>query len=275
MKKFKYIFVILTYRNTEDINELLQSIGEKADDYKVIIVNSFFDDASKLELEQIAKKHECVFINIPNKGYSFGNNRGIEYALNNFSFDFLIVANPDTVIEKFDIKSINKDDALIVGPQIINLNGKLQNPLVPRKNKFSQKIIYVSFIKESKILLRVGTAINRISRELFLVFNRMKLRSNYVYALHGSFLIFTQNALLQLGVPYDENLFLFAEESVLAEKAKKIGIRSCVTDEVVVKHKEDGSMKFESEKVYSNLKNANIYFYKHYCQFNHCEEEET
>lgn len=273
MKKYRYIFVILTYRNTEDVKELLQSIRTQIDDYKVIIVNSFYDDESKLKIEQTAYEHEAAFINVPNKGYSFGNNRGIEFAINNFEFDFLVVANPDTVIESFDFTKINKNNAFIIGPRIVNLNGKLQNPLVPQKNRISQKIIYISFVRKSKLLLRIGTAINRVSREIFMLLRKLKLRDNSVYALHGSFLIFTQCALIRLGIPYDENMFLFAEESVLAEKSIKEGVKSIITDDIVVRHKEDGSMGFESEKIYNNLSNANIYFYEHYCKLNSKEKK--
>lgn len=48
----------------------------------------------------IAKKLGCSFINVENKGYGFGNNRGIEYANKYFDYEFLIVSDPNIIIKK-------------------------------------------------------------------------------------------------------------------------------------------------------------------------------
>lgn len=43
-------------------------------------------------------------MNVENKGYSYGNNRGIEYCHNNYEYDYIIISNPDIIIKKFDFK---------------------------------------------------------------------------------------------------------------------------------------------------------------------------
>ena len=43
-KNVKNIFVVLVYRNTQDVVELLDSIKTQVRDYKVIMVNNFYDD---------------------------------------------------------------------------------------------------------------------------------------------------------------------------------------------------------------------------------------
>ena len=70
MEYYKYIFVILVYRNTGDLVECLESIKAKVSSYKSIVVNAYYDEASKLEVERIASIYQCDFINIENKGYS-------------------------------------------------------------------------------------------------------------------------------------------------------------------------------------------------------------
>ena len=65
---------------------------------------------------------------------------------------------------------------------------------------------------------------------------------------------------------YDENMFLFAEEGVLAYKTRKQGMITVYEDTIVVKHKEDGSMKLADLSISDELRKANIYFYENYIQ---------
>ena len=43
-KKYKYIFVVLLYKNMVDIFDLIKSIEKTCDNYHIILVNSFFDE---------------------------------------------------------------------------------------------------------------------------------------------------------------------------------------------------------------------------------------
>lgn len=263
MKKVDVVFVVLTYRNTTDIVEFIESVKRQGIDYQIVIVNSYYDDSSRDEIEVIAGRNHCDFLNIPNKGYSYGNNRGIEFANQNYEYKFLIVSNPDIIVQEFPDLSQYQEKSLLIGPAITNAKGKEQNPLVPWRCKFSEKNLYAAFRKDSKIRFFVGIATNRVLREIFLL--RRKGRRK-VYALHGSFVIFSKKALNVLGLPYDENMFLFAEESVLALKAQKMKVPSYVMKDIKVFHKEDGSMSFEPGNTYNNLKEANIYYYETYCR---------
>lgn len=106
LKTIKNIFVVVVYRNTLDIIDFLKSVNDKVIDYKVIIVNNYFDNETKEQFEQIAKENNCDFINCENRGYGAGNNTGIRYAMKNYDFDFLTISNPDIIIQSFpmDVK---------------------------------------------------------------------------------------------------------------------------------------------------------------------------
>ncbi len=78
-------------------------------------------------------------------------------------------------------------------------------------------------------------------------------------------MILSKNAIETLGVRiYDEKIFLFAEESVLAYKAHKYGLTTIFDKRIRVDHKEDGSMKLGGIAVNKELSKANIYYYEHY-----------
>lgn len=260
---YDYIFVVLVYRNTDDLAEFVESVDQKVKNYKIVVVNSYYDETTKNRARKLAEDNNCDFINVENKGYSFGNNAGIEYATEKYSYKYLIVSNPDIVIKKFDFDP-DKKMGDIIAPYIVAASGKNQNPMVIKRSKASEWLIYHGFKNHSQLLLVMGIGINRIKREIALKINRNR-REYPIYCAHGSFLLISSDTIKQIGVrPYDENMFLFAEESVLANLAEKKGLKTVYYNQIRVLHKEDGSMKLGGIAVNNELAKANIYYYEHY-----------
>ena len=260
-----FIFVILVYRNFIDLEECIESISEKIQNYKVVVVNAYYDDASMQNIEAISKKHGCDFLNIENKGYSFGNNTGIKYAREHYDFKHLIVSNPDTIIEEFP--NIERLDYDIIAPMIRTKTGKAQNPMHIKQSRLAEGLIYRGFKKQRRYVLYSGLAINKLRRETYLLFGKNKKKK--IFAAHGSFVVFSNAALSKLDyTPYDENMFLFAEEMVLAVRAKEAGIETVYLPEVKIFHKEDGSMNLSNLSIDSELAKSNIYFYENYVSRN-------
>ena len=264
MEKTKYVFVILVYRNTDDLTECLESIERQVKSFRVIVVNAFYDDKTATIVEEICNLHKCVFINIENKGYSYGNNRGIELANKLFEYEYVIVSNPDIIIEQF------KDDLLrtefeynIIAPRITAASGRKQNPMAIRDCRFAQYLQYLGFKKGINLLVYVGIFISKSLNALNLLV-RNKTKPYRIYEAHGSFVIISKKAVETLYPLYDENMFLFAEEGVLASRAKHAGLLTCYYDDIHIKHKEDGSMKLGDFTINTELCKANIYCYEHY-----------
>ncbi len=265
MEKYNNIFVILTYKNYEDLKECIDSIKEKVSSYKIIVVNSYFDDETMNIFESIAKENNCDFINVENKGYSYGNNVGIDFALKNYYFDYLVVSNPDIIVKDYNQEVLTNNTKYgIIAPKIIARSGKLQNPMCVRRSKLSCKLEYKGFKKDSKFWIMFGIGINKINRTLKTFFHFNKKKPYKIYAAHGSFVLLKKDAIQKLYPVYDENMFLFGEESVLAEKAKQKGILIGQFNSIVVNHKEDGSMKLADFSINDELKKSNIYFYENY-----------
>lgn len=263
--KYKYIFVILVYRNIEDLKECIESIARQVDNYKIIVVNAFYDVVSEASAKENADKYGCDFLSIENRGYSFGNNTGIEYACDKYDFDYIVVSNPDITIEKFN------DDVLsnkwgIVAPKIIAADGKKQNPMALMENKMSEKLVYKGLKQNKKFCFLLGVMLNKLSLMLGVMVMKCRgTKEQKIYAAHGSCVMLSKETVSTLGPRlYDENMFLFGEEGVLAQKAKKAGIATYYTTDILVHHKEDGSMKLGNFSVNDELKKANIYYYEHY-----------
>ena len=136
--------------------------------------------------------------------------------------------------------------------------------MVITENKLSERLIYLGFRYKRKVFLLCGIGINKVLRELFVGIKR-KQKCTTIYEAHGSFVIFSYKAIQKFNsAPYDENMFLFAEESVLALKAKRLNLKINYVPEIDIYHKEDGSMKLGDVPVNNELAKSNIYFYEEY-----------
>ncbi len=263
MEKIRDIFVVLTYINAEDLADFIASVREKAVDSKIIVVNSYHDDISTQTIKMIAQNENCDFMNVPNKGYSFGNNQGIKYAYENYDFDFLTISNPDIIIHKYDTTRLIDEAAIYCGV-LVNKKRKNQNPMLAKENKISDYLIYKGYQKQSKILLFWGLGLNKIIREVFLLFHRNRGKAVRVFQPHGSFITFSRKAIELLDQVFDENVFLFGEEGILAKRAKKLGLSIWYSDYAVCLHKEDGSMKLSDRKIDDEYGKSMKYYYDNY-----------
>lgn len=260
MKYYKFVFSILTYRNTNDVCECIKSIKQYVSDAKIVIVNSYYDDSTCAAFEKIAQENDCDFLNVPNKGYGYGNNRGIEYILRMYHFSYLIICNPDVVIKKFD-DNFRFEGAYVIAPLIVTQSGKNQNPYWLVKNQIAEFLIYSGTKNKRRIEVFAGIAINKAIREAGLFFFKRGFRKyRKVYAAHGSFMILSSDVLKKMPLLFDEGMFLFAEEALLAHRFEQYGINIYLTKNVHIFHKEDGSISVSNINE-NAIQNESITYY--------------
>lgn len=264
MEHYKYIFIILTYKSTNDLPECIDSINSNVHENKIIIVNSHFDDASSKWFAEYSSRHGCDFIDVPNKGYGYGNNRGIEYAKKHYSFEFIVISNPDIIVKKFDDSEIEKlPYGVVIAPMITTIKGKAQNPYWLKKNCLAERLIYEGLKNKNRLPLYCGYAINKAIREIGLKrFRRSMKKEMYIYAAHGSFCVYPANVLEVCTPLFDENMFLFSEERYLAHEFENKGIKIILTKSISVIHKEDGSMSVAKINEDDEERKSTIYYYE-------------
>ena len=258
---FKIIFVVLVYRNYKDLIEFVDSIKDTKS-IKILIVNSFFDLESEKQIRNIAFSLGCDYLNVENRGYGYGNNKGIEYAHSKYDFDFLIVSNPDIIVKEFDSEVINSNS--ISGPTIISNRNTNQNPYRVHYNKYLEKMTYNAYKKNRSLILLFIAIYYKIIRELFIIKTILLKRNNVeVFALHGAFIIFPFNILNQINFqPFCNKMFLFNEELYLAILCKRKKIKSEFNNKIKVFHKEDGSISLSKIKVNEESKKSYIIYYE-------------
>ncbi len=265
----KFTFVILHYHigsiidTIECINSIINFIVDK--DYNILVVDNGSPDNSFKHLSQIYSESKIVKIisSKVNLGFSKGNNFGIDYALEHYSPTFYIVINNDTLITQSNFLKLieeehNHSNFDILGPDIINLNGKHQN--LDFKVLESKKDVLKEIRKNEKELLKIKK--NRtfysiyfnicilIKAPIKILFRLFKpISSNKTQnirrenvPLHGSAIIFHKNYILNY--PNDsffKHTFMFAEEDILFQRVKRDNLISIYQPRIVIIHKEDSS----------------------------------
>ena len=247
---YDFVFVVVTYRNSSDLCEFIESCRNVKGSYKIIIINSFYDQSSHDLIKTIAINNNCDFLSVENRGYGYGNNKGIDIALNNYEFLFLVVSNPDIKIIDLSAESLEKYSNSIIGPIISQPQGHDQNPYFPF---YSLIIIWLRNIyinRGNPFYYFLANFINKIYRLIHKLFFQFGECSK-VYALHGSFFILPKKIINDLLPVFNENIFLFGEEEYLAIKAKRKLIKMFHIKKANVLHNKHGSMKLVSQSIHN------------------------
>ncbi|MEQ3695715.1 MAG: glycosyltransferase [Pseudomonadales bacterium] len=245
LEQVDVVFVLLTYANSEDLPNCLNSIKRNVDcSYRLIVVNSYYDSSSSAKIRKIAAKNGALFEEVENNGYGAGNNAGIRAARRHYDFKFLVVSNPDVEICFFPHELLaDCNEPLLLGPLIRTGTAKNQNPYWPYYIPVVDFFVWLGCKWRSKLLYFTGVAVNKIARLWFSAKTSATERPA-VYALHGSFLIFSRTLLDLLEDPFDERIFLYSEEVDLAHRIYELDAKVRYDDRFQVLHHEDGSSSF-------------------------------
>ncbi|MDO5787530.1 MAG: hypothetical protein Q4P09_07480 [Phascolarctobacterium sp.] len=263
MNQVDIVFVVLVYRNFADLKDLKESIQSNVDcTSKVVVVDAYYDDSTSSTIREYAKNNNYEYLLIENKGYGYGNNIGIKFAMEHFDFQYIVVCNPDTIIKtNISIKQLKRSGSCIA-PRIITSRGKNQNPFWPYKSKLIELLMYLGYKHDLISLVYLGVLINKLYRLIFFIANR---NSNLprIYACHGSFLIMSKE-IVSKNFKYDDEMFLFFEEAVHAYLMDCKNAPIIYDKNIKVYHKEDGSMSLVNFEEYPYLKQSYMYYYNEY-----------
>lgn len=261
MKKFKYIFVVLVYKNIDVLTNFFQTL--EVDDRKVVVVNSFYDTETLFECENVSRINGADFIPIENRGFGYGNNVGIKYVIENYLFDYLILSNSDIRILDFEYMKRLQNVSGIIAPMVRMPSGKRQNPNLPWKMSFIYPILEFAYQhrKMGEVFVHILT---RASRECFLLLSRISKKKLYpVFSCHGSFIIITADVVLSLFPFFDERMFLYNEELYLAHRCLAKGIKIYYCPAIKIEHLEGASTATKNDFISKKAAESFQVFYDH------------
>lgn len=278
--------VILNYNDADQTIEAVRRIaGFEQLDTIIVVDNASTDDSAKrlkvwlreenrryLEAEdaedddtddETEQFHRYMLVHAEkNGGYGAGNDLGIQYAYEIAGAELVLIANPDAVFTEDCLQAMigcfeTDANAAVVSAPEKSAEGKLlwQRSAWPLR----------SFLGE---LLHSGPLSRRLFHKL-LQYPEAYFEGKgavQVDVVHGAFLMVDADRFMACG-GYDENIFLYGEENVLAYKLREHGCRTLLLTEVSYSHAGGGTIKkrFRSAVDRQKLRqSAELYYYKTY-----------
>ena len=252
--------VILNYNDYETTNKYIDMIKNYKVLNKIVVVDNNSTDGSYEKLSNLSNNKISVIKTNENKGYSYGNNYGIKYLSENSDIDYIIISNPDIIVEEKVIKKLQKDmdnnnEISVICPVINQLEEQIRGWRLPTiKDEILQNINYVQ---------------RKVKQGLNYSEDKYKGQLTKVDVVPGCFFMIRKDVMNLIG-NFDESTFLYYEENILGQKLKNIGKKSFVDNEVSVIHDLSVSVNksFNSIKKYKMLKQSQKYFVKNYLNAN-------
>ncbi len=223
--KYKVSVVIVTWNNEKDIEECLNSVlDQDFDNYNVIV----FDNASTDKTFEIVNDFKNKYTRLEvmsspvNLYLTGGNNRAMQYAIDNFSPDYILCLNPDTYVEPNLLSSLlrvieSDSEIAAVGPKIkfwSNKNEGLIN---------SVGLIYDGFMQA-------------YDRGLMEEDKGQYDKTEEVFAVSGTCVLYRRLALDKVGLYY-EPIKMYLDEVELAIRIRKAGYKIMYVPDTTVGHK--------------------------------------
>lgn len=261
--------VILNYNDPDTVERLVSRIRSYDCFQEIILVDNASTDGSLKRLSALADEKVKVVSAEKNGGYGAGNNLGVAYAAGNGeSFweeepgavksraDYVLIANPDVSFQP---------DCVIHLAEFLSRNRKagavsavMEDRTYPDlKNAWPLR----SFFGE---LLAMGPVSRRLFRR-FLEYPKGYFKGKTAVlagALHGSMLMVRAEAFREAG-GYDEGMFLYQEEAVLALRMRRAGYESALllSDHYLHEHSASIGKSVQSQMRRQRLREESVLYY--------------
>lgn len=249
--------IILNYNSFDDCNKCISFLKKQIGlSLELIIVDNCSSDRDKLI--SLCKEKNCTFIaSDKNKGYNAGNNIGLRYAFEK-GYKYALLVNPDMEFPQEDyiiklMKKMEEDpNIVVVGSDIIDTNNVHQSPLKRHSNCYNNFSWVKSFF-------------NKDFSSVYNIDNY--IQSHYCWEVSGCCFLMRLEFIHAIDY-FDENVFLYCEESILAEQIHKNKKETYYLAEAQAIHHHIDSKKGNPIRRLKQLKQSGIYFIRNYSDSN-------
>lgn len=259
--------VILNYNDYETTRNLLDRIkGYESLSHIVVVDNHSTDDSYQRLCEHESEKVK-VLLAPGNDGYSKGNNIGVRYLIENTDDGIICIANSDVEFEEELVVRIlgqfarRPDYAVITGLQVRADGSVAGHPFWP---EYSVREWLAHELSGGRLLRHVIRRENYIERKLA---GDKPFFS--VGAVEGSLFFIRRNDFERIGL-FDEGVWFYYEEDMIAKKIKRIGKKIGVDSAVRYIHYGSGttSKVFVSHEKIDHMFRSSVYCFNHYLSEN-------
>lgn len=249
--------MILNYNDSDTVKKILKNIYSFSIFDNILIVDNYSSDDSWYKLQACIDNRIIVIQTDHNGGYGYGNNYGIKYAKEKLQCSYILLSNPDVFFDENLVRDLliaihNPDIAIASAVQhdinnnpIKDIAWKIPTPIecVFLQTKIGNKF----FDTRYKCLLNNGGTIE-------------------VDCVPGALLLIDVNKFTEVG-GYDEEIFLYCEEDVIAFRLKEKGYKTVLLCDKNYQHEHSVSINKSIIKKTNQMKlifKNRIYFMKKY-----------
>lgn len=202
--------ILLNYNSSSDCRKCVSFLKrQKGVELEIIIVDNCSREDDHDDVEKLSQEQGCTFIPATkNRGYNAGNNIGLRYAVDK-GYKYAMITNPDMEFPQEDyikklVAKMEQDDTIAVcASDIVNPDGRHQNP--QREATYNEELLWFMEIFR-----------NRKSKKWYLC---DFTESGYCEKVSGCCLLLRMDFVKSI-VFFDESVFLYSEESILAKQVK-------------------------------------------------------
>lgn len=226
--------IILNYITWADTERCVRSIWETESDrqfpYHIYIVDNASPDPAPQSIQEICGRDGITYIQSDkNIGYAAGNNLGIRRAVED-GCDNILISNSDVCftgncISRMAAYLQNHPKVGIVGPKILDAEGRLQKSCLCRRTGLKEKYL-------------VRTRLNLFFRKQYRTYfglDRDYDKTFRVYAVLGCCFMISPQCVREV-FPFDEGTFLYEEEYIVGIRMEQAGYETHYVPECVIRH---------------------------------------
>lgn len=270
--------VILNYNDADTVLGLVEEIrGYQVLDQIVIVDNASTDDSwerltrlleyngeepQEICVEEDEKIQQMCAGKIQllraekNGGYGAGNNIGVRHAVKKNNADYVLIANPDVKFTESCVKALA--GTLKCHPELAAVAALMEDSSFGNtKNGWKLHGFWGELFSMGPVCRRVLKPWLNYPKQYF-----QGKKAVYVDAVHGSMLMVDGKKFLEAG-GYDEGIFLYQEEAVLAKRFQRFGYRTALLLTQTYRHEHSVSISksFKGQMDRQKLRNASVLYY--------------
>ena len=264
----KLAVIVVNFNDEEDTLKYVNQITEYEIIDKIVVVDNQSTVPNCFEKLQTLKSEKVdVIQSDKNGGYSYGNNFGIKYLKEQgLEYDYYAISNPDIEIENNTFQKLiqflqRSQNVAVVAPKMLNSNNQRIRRSAWRFRTFKRDVVHSSRILELLFYktLKDGEYLD----------SDFENESLLVDCISGAFFIIRKNVYDEIG-GFDENVFLFYEEDILASQLKEKGYLTYSLNDISFKHYESQTIgkSFSYYKKLKELYISKMYYHKIYTKIN-------
>jgi len=226
--------IILTYNGRHYLKALLDSLSEQSypkERVEVIIVDNASNDDTIPFVQKFYPNVKQVAL-AKNLGFAAGNNRGLQYARH----DYLVFLNQDTICHRDWLSGLMK--RMVEDDKIGVCTSNIFSPETDEFHLMDKRSLLNTLYYYDLSPFGYGRY-RRITGK----------RVMNTQILSGCSFVIRRELVKQLGYLFDEELWMYVEDTDLSLRIHNLGKHVCVTRDSVVYHLHDSNMQVRADRV--------------------------